>query len=216
MLAARCAGSQLARITAAASSATTPANVHGSDGATSYSSDRSTFVATSAPAIPRTAPAAAIATPMPISRVRWATTYEITPYTPIVASASATAAKSASSAVLKRVYAVASATRDSMVATSYTGSSGASSCSARRTAPASATGLPEVRTKSIIRPAGDWAYGRYTSGLGSESSVKKRTSPTTPTTYAVSSQKPPCPTLTGRPMGSSPGQMVRAAVSLTS
>src|ERR1039457_5812962 len=135
---ARRAGIRQAPSATTPSIAATRANVAGSDGFTSNSRLVSNREAASAPANPAARPARmgpkarAIVRPRmlwrcapsarrsPISGVRCATAYEITPYTPTTASARATLANSSRRAAWKRRWATEAETTSSSVSTRVT------------------------------------------------------------------------------------------------
>src|SRR5262245_5892124 len=124
--AARRAGTPDARIATITSTAATPANTIGSLSLTSYSWAPNKPDNANAPAVPTASPASAGVRPvlivhwtmsadlapnairMPISFVRWPTTYATTPYTPIAASRSATTPNAPTSSVSTRGAATAS------------------------------------------------------------------------------------------------------------
>ena len=109
--------------------------------ATKRTPSDSTILITSAGLAPR-------AIRRPISAVRWLTANDTTPYTPAIASATASAAKMVSKTVRKRGAAVVSDRRASMVV-NFTGISGAISRAFRRNDSESCAGGMLVRATML-------------------------------------------------------------------
>ncbi len=154
----------------------------------------------------------------PISLVRSATRYAMTPYSPAAVRSSATIANAETSTKLRRCAPTDSVIIWSIARTRPSGCCGSTAVTTVRIAGAMASGSPVVRIMSVsVRwrpsPSGvnTWRMGMNASGSGSRFKPIWRMSPTMPT---ISIQRVGSPKLIRRPIGSSFGQYRRAAVSL--